>query len=689
MKNKKWEVRSFQNRIDPASCNLHNLAQMVLLARGIENKEQANLFLKTDLTMLFDPFLIPDMDKAVFEIEDALAKNKKIAVYGDYDVDGVTSTCILIKYLTNRNARVEYYIPDRIAEGYGLNMQAIKSLCESGVELLITVDSGITATCETEYAKSLGCNVVITDHHECKEDIPKANAVVNPRRLDSSYPFKELAGVGVAFKLICALEHGKSTVDEMIELYGDILSIGTVADVMPLVSENRAIVANGLKVLERTKNRGLYALMKKLNIYGKSVSATTVSFMMAPRINAAGRLGGAAVAAKLLLTENDCEACELADILCDMNMQRQAAENDIYQEVATKMESEFNKERDKAIVLWGDDWHNGVIGIVASRLAEKYFLPTILISVDKESGKGSGRSIQGFNLYQALEKNSQLLLKYGGHEMAVGLTISIGRLNEFRKSLNQYCIDTIKEEDLIPTIVADCEVTPEILTVCQVSSLELLEPFGMGNPQPVFVIKDMLVEEITPIGKDKHVKLRVSKNQKEFYALGFGLPTIGCQFTQGDKVDIVCTADINDFKGNRAVQLIIKDIKMSHIEIVKDDEYRKIYDNFVSQNTADSIDAKIMLPSRDELVSVFRHLKCKLTKGQIDVTVRYRKIKYEAKNEMNLAKFLICLDIMHEFGIISLEKEENIAKITMFDLENKVDLSRSKILQRLYELSRG
>lgn len=686
MKNKKWELRSFDNKINSAGCNLPTLAQIVLLARGMENKEQVTEFLRTDLSLLLDPFLIPDMDKAVYEIEDALAKKKKIAVYGDYDVDGVTATYVIVKYLESKNATYEYYIPDRISEGYGLNMQAIDTLHNDGVELLITVDSGITAIAETEYARSIGMKVVITDHHECKDELPLAEAVVNPRRADSNYPFKELAGVGVAFKLVCALEKDSCTIEEMINAYGDIVAIGTIADVMPLISENRAIVYNGLKILEHTKNKGLYALMKKLNIYGKTITAANVSFMMAPRINAAGRLGGAATAARMLLTNSEKEAAELANLLCEMNAQRQEAENEIYKEISERIENEFDKVRDKAIVLWGENWHNGVIGIVASRLAEKYFAPTVLISIDNESGKGSGRSIKGFNLYQALEKNSAYLKKYGGHEMAVGLTIEIDKLEDFRQALNNYCIDVINEEDIVPTITVDCEVTPDMLSIAQVQSLATLEPFGMGNSQPIFVIKNMQIDELTPIGKDKHVKLKVSKDGKWFYALGFGLPTIGCQFTEGDTVDIVCSADINEFKGNRSVQLVIKDIKFSECELEKDKIYADIYHKYKSTGVADAQNAKLMMPSRSDVVSVFRHLKCKLIKSQIDVTVRYRKVKYEAKNNMNLAKFLICLDVMQEFGIVSYELNGYQAKIKVNDIGKKVDLNKSVILQDLYKL---
>ena len=688
MKNKKWELRSDMGNSASIDNSGRNLAQFVLSARGIEGEDEVKRFLSTDLDMLFDPFLIADMDKAVSEIEQAIAQHKRIAVYGDYDVDGVTSTCILIRYLKSRGAACQYYIPDRINEGYGLNIQAIDSLREDGVELLITVDSGITAIEETEYAHSVGMRVVITDHHECKEDIPKAESVVNPRRLDCGYPFKELAGVGVAFKLLCALEKGKTDTAEMIKKYGDVVAIGTIADVMPLVSENRAIVFHGLKILEKTKNKGLCALMKKINIYGKSVSASNVSFMMAPRINAAGRLGGASNAAKMLLTEDDCTACEIAELLCEMNCRRQLAENEIYSEIAEKIEAEYDSNTDKAIVMWGENWHNGVIGIVASRITEKYFVPTILISLDEGKGKGSGRSIKGFNLYQALEKNCEWLEKYGGHEMAVGLTIDKDKLEDFKKALCSYCFDILSKEEIVPTITVDCEIESDMLTMPQVESLEMLEPFGMGNPQPVFIVRNMLIEELTPIGKDKHVKLLVSGKNNRFYALGFGLPTIGCQLTPGDRVDIVGTADISEYRGCRSVQMIIKDIKLTENEINKDLLYKEIYEEYAESGFADRDDARILLPSRDDIVAVFRNLKSNVSE-KIHIDIRSRKVKYESKSNMNPAKYLVCLDVMKEFGIVEYEREGFTAKIRMHDIGKKVDLNTSAVLRKLRELFRG
>lgn len=683
MRNKRWELRPPKDTTEYVSgVNLSQLGQMVLAARGITGQQQAVDFLRTDYGMLADPFLLPDMEQAVFVLHSAIAGGEKIAVYGDYDVDGVTSTCILIQYLKAQGAMCEYYIPDRMSEGYGLNTQAIQMLHENGVTLLITVDSGITALEEVAYAKSLGMRVIVTDHHECKEQIPAADAVVNPRRLDSTYPFKELAGVGVAFKLLCAMEQGKRTTQEMMELYGDIVAIGTVADVMPLVQENRAIVSGGLKLLEKTKNKGIAALMRKLNMYGKPVTATTVSFMMAPRINAAGRLGGAANAAKMLLTDSDTQAAEIADLLCDLNAQRQMAENEIYQEVIKKLDLEYVKGSQQPIVMWGENWHNGVIGIVASRLAEKHFVPTVLISLEGEQGKGSGRSIKGFNLYQALEQNSPLLQKYGGHEMAVGLTIDRNQLEPFKASLTQYCVEAMKDVDTTPTIVIDCEIGEDLLTLEQVAGLEQLEPFGMYNPLPVFIVRNMRIEEITPIGKDRHIRLSVQGEKGTYAALAFGLSAVNCPFVQGDVVDIVCTVDINDFRGSRTVQLMIKDMKLTELEQQKDAIEMAVYDKITARQASRS-EVQLATPSRDDLVAVFRHLKFKAESGEQRLSSISRKIQYETKQKMDIAKLLICIEVMKEFGIITGSREQDRITLTVHDIGKKIDLGKSTVLNEL------
>ena len=683
MKNKRWELRPQNSTTEyTTGTGLSQLGQMVLTARGITEALQVQDFLRTDYGLLADPFLMPDMEQAVAVLKAAIGAGEKIAVYGDYDVDGVTATCILIQYLNRCGARCEYYIPDRMSEGYGLNTQAIQALHDSGVSLLITVDSGITAMEEVAFAKSLGMKVIITDHHECKEEIPKADAVVNPRRLDSSYPFKELAGVGVAFKFLCAMEQGRHTLEQMMELYGDIVAIGTVADVMPLVNENRAIVWGGLKILEKTKNRGIAALMRKLNLFGKPMSATTVSFMMAPRINAAGRLGGASNAAKMLLTDNEEEAADIADLLCDLNAQRQMAENEIYQQVIKQLDTEYSKGSQQPIVMWGENWHNGVIGIVASRLAEKYFVPAVLISLEGDQGKGSGRSVKGFNLYQALEKTGHLLQKYGGHEMAVGLTVDRAMLPEWKEQLTACCVAAMQEADITPTIVIDCEIGESLLTLEQVEGLDKLEPFGMCNPQPVFLIRNMHIEEITPIGKDRHVRLSVKGEKGTYAALAFGLSAGNCPFVQGDRVDLVCTVDINDFRGNRSVQLIVKDMKLTGEEQAKDRADMALYEK-VMAGRATREELEQVVPNRDDLVAVFRHLKCKLEDTEHKLSAISRKIQYETRQHISIAKLLICIDVMAEFGIVTWNRNDDSITIQVHDIGKKIDIGKSTVLNSL------
>lgn len=688
MKEKKWEIlpRFPDIHKEIENCQFGTLTQRVLLARGMQTKLQVENFLDLSKYNIYDPYLMSDMLIAVKEIKNAMKLGEKIAIYGDYDVDGVTSTCILKKYFLSCGIECEYYIPDRISEGYGLNIQAIKSLADAGVRLLITVDCGVTAASEVEYAAILGMRVIITDHHECKGSLPKAVAVVNPRRDGCEYPFKELAGVGVAFKLICALEDKKSW-EQLMEIYGDIVAVGTIADVMPLVGENRKMVTYGLKVLQNSKNRGLIALMKKLNIWGKNINATMVSFMLAPRINAAGRLGGAVQAAKLLLTSSDDTAAEYADALCELNVQRQMTELSIFEEIVENIDDNFNKNIDKSIVLWGEEWHNGVIGIVASKLVEKYYVPTILVSMEDGVGKGSGRSVKGFNLYEALESTSDLLEKFGGHELAVGFTISKQNLPEFRKRINEYAKKIMQSEVIVPTITIDCEVPPEELTLGEIKSLEVMEPFGMGNSQPIFAMECCQITLLTPIGKDKHMKIQLKKNEKSFTGLAFGMSFSECLFTAGDFVDVAFCADINDFRGVQNVQLVIKDIKFSKNEITYDKALLEVYAKLAGNVSITSKEAQLMCPTREELISVFRHLKSRDTRD-INASQTYRKIRYEAKNNMNYAKLLICLDIFSEFDIASYTLSNDKLNIKLNDKDKKIDINGSEILKYLVKASK-
>lgn len=694
MKKKKWLLAADQNACADTlagELGFSRLTARVLAARGFDTKEKAEAFMDQSVEGIHDPFLLKDMDKAVSEIRQAIENHVKIAVYGDYDVDGVTATCIVIQYLRRQGADCTYYIPDRLGEGYGLNTAAIQTLYDEGCRLLITVDSGITAEEEAVFAKEIGLKLIITDHHECKEVLPQACAVVNPRRLDSEYPFRELAGVGVAFKLICALEKERSVEDLMRE-YADVVAVGTIADVMPLIGENRIIVSYGLEYLQHTRNYGLKALMQKLGLDTKVVTSNSVSFVMAPRINAAGRLGVASSAARMFLTDDPQEAAQLAEHLCDLNHQRQEEENGIYEQIMARLQAQPELTRGKTMVLWGDGWHNGVIGIVSSRLSDRYGVPCVLISMVGENGKGSGRSIKGFNLYAALEKSADLLEKYGGHELAVGLTVKRENLQSFREALEDYAASQNTEE-VVPCINVDCRVAPEELTVAEVRGLSALEPFGMGNPQPVFLMNNVRVEEITPISHDRHIKLHLSQNGRYFYAFVFGMGAKSCQFVKGDLLDVVFSAEINSYRGNENVQLVVKDVKWAECEEQRDREAMEIYDAFKAGKPLTQAEAQLLSPTRDELVAVFRHIKANAEEHVLcgQASTIYRKVRYESKLcfQMNVGKLLTCLDIFEECKIFSYEKSGSDLVIRLLNYVGKADINGSSVLRSLVAILKG
>ncbi len=555
---------------------------------------------------------------------------------------------------------------------------------------MITVDSGITAVEEIEYAASLGMNVVVTDHHECMDQLPPALAVVNPRRPDSPYPFRELAGVGVAFKLVCALERNRP-LEELMAEYADIVAIGTVADVMPLVEENRTIVACGLRQLEHTRNQGLRMLMQKLGLDPAAVSANAVGFTMAPRINAAGRMGGAGQAAELFLTEDPRQAMALAEQLCELNRRRQQEENDIFQQITSRLDGQFDPQRDKALALWGENWHNGVIGIVASRLADRYGVPTVLISLDGDQGKGSGRSVPGFNLYAALEHCGAFLEKYGGHELAAGLTVRRENLEGFRRELLNYAASRLEQEQIQPSISVDCLAQPDQLSLASVQSLSALEPFGMGNPQPVFCMREMTVEEITPISQDRHIKLQLSKEGQTFFAFLFGVGSANCPFLCGDQIDAVFSAEINRYRGRQSVQLVLKDAVWSQREDAQDQQSMELYQTFCQGRLTDPAQALALRPVRDDLVAVFRHVKARARQGRLRVLPRslYRQIRYESARPMNLGKLLICLDIFQEFAIFDCSSAGEQLDIAVLNRQGKADINGSKILKRLAEAGKS
>lgn len=671
------------------SCGFTPLAAAALCARGIDTPEAARAFLETDPAKLHDPMLLPDMAKARDTIRRAIEQGKKIAVFGDYDVDGVTSTCVMTRVLRSLGADVRHYIPDRLSEGYGLSMGAMDRLAQDGIGLIVTVDSGVSAFEEIARARELGMEVVVTDHHECREELPDANAVVNPKRADSIYPFAELAGVGVAFKLASALA-GDGQQRAVLEQYADLVALGTVADVMPLVGENRIIVAAGLRRMAETQNVGLSMLLHESGQQGKRLTASTISFILAPRINAAGRLGHADMAAELFLTDDPRRAQTLAMALCEQNKQRQATENQILEQALQKLRREYDPLEDQVIVLAGEEWHHGVIGIVSSRICDRYACPTVLIALEDGIGKGSGRSVKGFNLYEALCDSAPLLERFGGHELAAGLTIREENIQQFRENMEAWAREHVNPRELMPILHIDCPIAPEFISTEATRGLDVLEPFGMGNPQPVFSMCDLLVEEITPISSDRHVRLTLSKDGQTYTAMLFGTGQGGCGFAQGNYVDAAFCLEINEYRGRCSVQLVIRDIQLSTCEVMVDQKILNLYNRFMSDGALTAREARVLLPERRDLVAVWRHILSRSEDGWLSVPdgALSRRVSWESRREINIGKLLVCLDVFSESRLLSYHFREGQLNIVLKHIEGKADISKSVVLKTLQSMSK-
>ena len=660
------------------------LTAAVLCSRGMDTPEKASAFLASDFSQLNDPLLLPDMEKAVRIIRDAVDAGERIAVFGDYDVDGITSTCVLVRYLRSQYADCTFYIPDRLTEGYGLNCGALQKLRDDGVSLVITVDSGITAIDEAAFAKEIGLKMVITDHHECMDQLPDALAIVNPKRPDSTYPFQELAGVGVAFKLICALA-GPDHLAEVLDNYLDLVAVGTIADVMPLYGENRAIVANGLQYLVHTDNPGLRMLMRESGVEDKRMTASVVSFTLAPRINAAGRMGCALLAAELFLTNSLSRASEIAATLCRQNKERQNAENAILEQAYAVLQKEYDPEEDRMIVLWGEEWHHGVIGIVSSRISDRYGCPTVLISLEGDRGKGSGRSVRGFNLFEALEHSSAYLEKFGGHALAAGLTIERENLPAFKECICEYARENIQEEDTVPILEVDCMIRPEHVSLDSIRGLRMLEPYGMGNPEPVFGMRELVVEEITPISSDRHLKMRLSKNGIFFTAMLFGTGSGGCPVVQGNIVDAAFSLDINHFRGQSTIQLMLKDIRLSTCELKADHALMKSYSTFIDGQAITPQEVDRLYPDRRDLVAVWRHLNSRAENQRLSAPYNTlsRRIEWESKRDINIGKLFVCLDVFSESRLLSYHFKNGLVNVRLLPYKGKADISKSIVLGTL------
>ena len=562
MRYSEWNIGGFDRDAAVRFCRvgINPLVAVFLAARGIGSIDGARALMGGGADAICDPFRLADMDKAVSRIYAAIDGGEHIAVYGDYDVDGMTSCAIMSLWLGSKGADFEIYIPSRLGEGYGLNCPALKTLKSRGAGLVITVDCGATAIAEARYARELGLGLVITDHHECKDELPVADAVVDPKRHDCPYPNKALAGVGVTFKLVCALE-GDCLSDEMFRKYGDLVAIGTIADVMPLLGENREMIRRGLRVLNYAPRVGLRSLMSEHYIDGKRINTATVGFVLAPRLNAAGRMGRTELSVKLLLTSDEAEAERLTAELMHLTSERRRIETEMFGEAESMMPE---TAPDGPIVLARRHWFQGVTGIVAAKMAERYLVPAIIISIDDEGvGHGSCRSIGSFGIHGALRSCEELLVNYGGHDMASGLTIAEGNVDEFRRRINQYYHERVGAAR-IPGFCLDFEVEkPELLTIRNVEALADLEPFGSGNPPPCLCIREAALSSVFSIGDGKHTRFKIEKSGRMFDCIFFAMPTEEFGFSEDMTVDVAFEPQINEFRGRSSVQLMVFDVRES------------------------------------------------------------------------------------------------------------------------------
>ena len=641
------------------------LLAAILTLRGVNTRGEMESLLHGGAEQLHDPMLLRDMPRAVARVHRAVEQKEKVAVYGDYDVDGITSTCLLTDYLRRKGLDCIPYIPDRSEEGYGLNNAAVAALREQGVGLIITVDCGITAREEAAYAASLGMDMIITDHHECGDaPLPEAAAVVDCKRPDESYPNRVLAGVGVALKLVCACEGAG---EDMVERYCDFAAIGTVADVMPLVGENRYLVRRGLEKIRRDPRPGIAAMLRESSVDVKKLTASVVGFTLAPRLNAAGRLDCPSVAARLLMTDDPAEASALAVELCDLNRRRQSIETAIWDEANAML---AGAAPDAPIVLASDKWHQGVIGIAASRLAEQYSLPAIMICFHGEKGKGSCRSYGGFNLFDALSACAEHLTGFGGHALAAGLNLRQDQLPAFRRALADYYRSHRPAPQ--PEVLCDLLITdPALLSLDNVSSLERLEPYGSENPRPVFCLSGVTVESMTSVGGGRHLRLRVDLRGESLEGIFFSHTARDLGFREGERADLAFTPQVNECRGSRSVQLLVTAARPHRPEALCE---------AILQGRKEVLWAAApWCPQRADFIRVWRLLERPGFRlgGSCSSVLRQRPEGMEPE------RFCLCLAVLREAGLLQAESP-SLYGAAIEPRTEKADLEATELLRLLH-----
>lgn len=664
---KKWQISDFDKALAKEladECDVDPIIALIASARGYTDPAALEEFL-SDEPYFEDPRAICDIEKAAEIINAEIEIGGKIAVFGDYDCDGVTATALMFSYLSGRGADCVYYIPDRFQEGYGMNISAVKKLKSEGINLLITVDNGIACHNEIKLAKELGMSVVVTDHHLPADTLPEADAVVDPHRVDCLSEFKEICGAEVAFKLICVMEDKEP--EELLPYFADLLSVAVSADVMPLTAENRAIVKYGVEKLKTAPATGLSAVLNVAGISDDSLNAGKIAFGIAPRINAAGRMGSAKRAVELLLCDNMLKALGIAGEIDDANAERQRIEKEIFAQAVDIIEEKGYKY-DRVIVVDGENWHNGVVGIVASRITERYGCPSVVISRNGEVASGSGRSIEGFSLYNAIKAASDLLLKFGGHELAAGVGLKSENIEIFRQKINEYAAG---QEYVPPVLKLDCRLNPSALSLDLAETLKELEPFGHGNPTPLFGVYGVTLTRITPIGGGKHLRLLFSKGENSFQALLFGMTPERFCFEVGDLLDTAVTVDTNLYNGELNLSVQIKALRMSGTD---DEQLFKEIDSLNNYMSGREFDINLLLPSRAETGVIYKFIA--------SGPVTEDRIKYVHLNTVGYAKTVISLMTLTELGLII---KDGSGVYRTAGVHTKTELTNSAVYKGLLE----
>lgn len=675
---RKWEVRPLDKERAAAFAQTYGVPfflAMLMNIRGFDDAAHLREFLGEG-EPLSDPFLLKDMDKAAARITRAVDNMEKIAVYGDYDADGVTSTAMLYSYLETRGADVIFYIPQREGEGYGMNIGAVEYLKEQGVSLIVTVDNGISSVQEVARANELGIDVVVTDHHRPQEILPDAVAVVDAYRPDDTSPYKHFSGVGIAFKLLMALEDGAGDVEDLLEAYSDLAAIGTIGDIVPLTGENRTLIRAGLERLSQSDRPGVQALLENAGIAGKALTSTNVAFTLVPRINATGRMGAPERAVRLLISGYEEEAEVLSEEICADNEERRRVEAEIAEAAFADIEAK-GYMKDRVVVVDGENWHHGVIGIVASRVTERCGKPCMIISRGETEAKGSGRSIEGFSLFEAICACGDLLIKFGGHPMAAGITLKPENIEAFRKRINRYAAEHFPQMPT-QTVTLDCKLNPAALSVSMAQSLTQLEPFGNGNPQPVFGLFNMELSNITPVGGGGHLRLTLEKNGAVITAMRFNTKPEELPYHIGDKIDLAVQLEAREFRGQPSLTVIVRDMKFAAFNTEKNIASLASFEKWQRGEVLSAEDKNRLYPDRACLAAIYRALRT--VNGKETDQVRFVS---QFGKDMTLGLFKTALLVFEERGLVHSEIADDTFTAALIETSGKTDITRSPVLLAL------